>query len=151
MTFCILYRTTYGIMSGSRLRQIFSQSELPGRLCYSDQFGRSLRLQSSINWQRERSLQVTSHALKASGCKTCLFSSSLLLFMGLEDMKMVAWVWDEEATGVGDSSTHPFKKCTENVWSTFNRSSFCFSDQLHDFRGTFKLLSHFLCLFFPGL
>lgn len=90
MTFCILHRTTYGIMSGSRLRQIFSRSELPGRLCYSDQFGRSLGLQSSINWQRERSLQVTSHALKASGCKTCLFSSSLLVFIGLEDMKMVA-------------------------------------------------------------
>jgi len=50
---CILYRTEYGVMSGRRLRQISSQPELPGHLCYSDQFVRSLRLQSDINWQRE--------------------------------------------------------------------------------------------------
>lgn len=43
-----------------------------------------------------------------------------------------------------------FEKCMENTWSTFNRNGFYFSDQLHDFRATFKLLSHFL-QFISGL
>lgn len=53
VAFCILYRVTCSNMTGRRWKQIFWQSELSGHCCYSDQFSRSLRLQSDLNCLRE--------------------------------------------------------------------------------------------------
>lgn len=104
----------------------------------------------------ERALKVTSQAHKEAGCKNCSFGSGQLLL--IKSWKVWKWLLASgvkkllEWTNFFSPPLKMYKKCMvclcqKQLFFFFFPS---FSDQLHDFRATLKLLSHFLCIFFQG-
>lgn len=104
--------------------------------------GRSLRLQSDIDWQRDHCRWFPMLWRKPAAKPACsvLANCSWLSWKRLNSCLSPGWrsYWS------GWFFSLSLKKCTENVWSPFNRNNFYFSEQLQ----YFKLHLNYFLVFF---